>query len=107
MVKTFGLCLVLVSTNCWAVKPAQTPPRVNGQRIVRHLQGLSEYGKNPQGGVSRVAYTAADRAGREYVMGLMREAGLAASIDVAGNLVGTRAGSDATIKPIVIGSQID
>jgi N-carbamoyl-L-amino-acid hydrolase len=80
---------------------------VNGQRVVRHLEGLSEYGKNPQGGVSRVAYTEADRAGREYVMGLMREAGLEVSIDTAGNLVGTRAGSDAALKPIVIGSHID
>jgi beta-ureidopropionase / N-carbamoyl-L-amino-acid hydrolase len=107
LVKTFGLCLVLACTNCWAVKPAETPPRVNGQRIIRHLEGLSEYGKNPQGGVSRVAYTAADRAGREYVMGLMREAGLAVNIDVAGNLVGTRAGTDTTLKPVVIGSHID
>lgn len=83
------------------------PPRVNGPRIVRHLQGLSEYGKNPQGGVSRVAYTEADRDGREFVMGLMRDAGLAVSIDVAGNLVGTRNGTDAKLKPIVIGSHID
>ncbi|HEY2782299.1 MAG TPA: M20 family metallo-hydrolase [Steroidobacteraceae bacterium] len=88
-------------------KPAETPSRVNGQRIVRHLQALSEYGKNPQGGVSRIAYTEADRAGREFVMGLMRDAGLAVSIDVAGNLVGTRSGTDAKLKPIVIGSHID
>lgn len=107
MVKTFGLGLVLVCTNCWAVKPAETSLRVNGQRIVQHLEGLSEYGKNPRGGVSRVAYTAADRAGREYVMALMREAGLAVTIDVAGNLVGTRAGTDATLEPVVIGSHID
>lgn len=105
--KTLGLCLIFVCTNCWAAKPAKAPPRVNGQRIVQHLQDLSEYGKNPQGGVSRVAYTAADRAGREYVLGLMRAAGLAVSIDLAGNLVGTRAGTDATLKPIVIGSHID
>jgi N-carbamoyl-L-amino-acid hydrolase len=80
---------------------------VNGQRIVRHLEALSEYGKNPQGGVSRVAYTEADRAGRQYVMGLMRDAGLEVRIDTAGNLVGERARSDTTLKPIVIGSHID
>jgi beta-ureidopropionase / N-carbamoyl-L-amino-acid hydrolase len=80
---------------------------VNGQRLVQHLKSLSEYGKNPQGGVSRVAYTAADKAGREYVFGLMREAGLTVNIDVAGNLVGTRAGIDTTLKPIVLGSHID
>jgi beta-ureidopropionase / N-carbamoyl-L-amino-acid hydrolase len=107
LVKTFGVFLVLLCTTSWAAKPAETPPRVNGQRMVRHLEGLSEYGKSPQGGVSRVAYTEADRAGREYVMGLMRDAGLEVSIDAAGNLVGTRAGSDAALKPIVIGSHID
>ena len=105
--KLFGICLVLLCTTCWATNPSETRPRVNGQRIVRHLEGLSKYGKSPQGGVSRVAYTEADRAGREYVMGLMRDAGLEVSIDTAGNLVGTRAGSDAALKPIVMGSHID
>jgi beta-ureidopropionase / N-carbamoyl-L-amino-acid hydrolase len=105
--RKFGLCLVLVCANSWTAQPAKGPTWVNGQRILEHLGSLSEYGKNPQGGVSRVAYTAADRAGREYVMGLMRQAGLAVSIDVAGNLVGTRAGTDPTLKPIVIGSHID
>ncbi len=81
--------------------------RIDGSRLNGHLSALAEFGKNSQGGVSRVAYTAADRAGREYVMGLMRGAGLAVSTDVAGNLVGTRAGTDTTLKPIVIGSHID
>jgi N-carbamoyl-L-amino-acid hydrolase len=107
LVKSFGVCLALLCSSCWAANPADTPPRVNGQRIVRHLEGLSEYGKNPQGGVSRVAYTEADRAGREYVRGLMRDAGLEVGVDTAGNLVGTRAGSDAALTPIVIGSHID
>jgi N-carbamoyl-L-amino-acid hydrolase len=105
--KPFCFCAILLSAACWAANPMATPPQVNGQRLVQHLESLSEYGKNPQGGVSRVAYTAADRAGREYVMGLMREAGLAVNIDVAGNLVGTRTGTDAKLKPIVIGSHID
>src|SRR6202012_1734287 len=70
-------------------------------------KALSEFGKNPEGGVSRVAYTPPDLAGREDVAKLMRDAGLSVSIDVAGNLVGTRAGTDATLKPIVLGSHID
>jgi N-carbamoyl-L-amino-acid hydrolase len=106
-VKTFAFCALLICVTCSAGTSAETPPHVNGQRLVQHLGKLSEYGKNPQGGVSRVAYTAADKAGREYVMGLMREAGLAVNIDVAGNLVGARAGTDAKLKPIVIGSHID
>jgi N-carbamoyl-L-amino-acid hydrolase len=105
--KTFIASTILLSASCWAAKPTATPLQVNGQRLVQHLNELSEFGKNPQGGVSRVAYTAADQAGREYVLGLMRDAGLSVSIDVAGNLVGTRAGTDASLKPIVLGSHID
>src|SRR5215510_14000183 len=83
------------------------PLRVNGPRLNEHLKALSEFGKNPQGGVSRVAYSEADRQGREYVMGLMRAAKLDVHIDAAGNLVGRRAGSDGTLKPILFGSHID
>src|SRR5215510_12668737 len=90
-----------------AVAQTVSQPRVNGQRIMQHLHALSEFGKNPQGGVSRVAYTDADRQGREYAMRLMREAGLDVSIDAAGNIVGTRAGTDPSLKPLLIGSHID
>jgi beta-ureidopropionase / N-carbamoyl-L-amino-acid hydrolase len=81
--------------------------QVNGPRIVQHLQALSEFGRNPQGGVSRVAYTEADRQGREYAMRLMRDAGLEVTVDAAGNIVGSRPGSDASLKPLLIGSHID
>lgn len=105
--KTLALSAIFLSASSWAANPVSAPLKVNGQRLDQHLKSLSEYGKNPQGGVSRVAYTAADKAGREYVLGLMRDAGLAVNIDVAGNLVGTRAGTDASLKPIVLGSHID
>jgi beta-ureidopropionase / N-carbamoyl-L-amino-acid hydrolase len=84
-----------------------TALRVNGDRINQHLVALSEFGKNPYGGVSRVAYSEFDKQGRAYVMGLMREAGLDTSIDVAGNIFGKRAGSGAGLKPILFGSHID
>ncbi|HEY9227990.1 MAG TPA: hypothetical protein VIP11_15140, partial [Gemmatimonadaceae bacterium] len=35
----------------------QADLRVNGDRINAHLTALAEFGKNPQGGVSRVAYS--------------------------------------------------
>src|SRR5215467_11226145 len=81
--------------------------RVNGQRINDHLKELSRFGANPQGGVSRVAYSDADLQGRSYASTLMKEAGLDVHIDAAGNIVGTRAGSDASLKPLLIGSHID
>ena len=85
----------------------QSPLRVNGTRVDAHLASLSEFGKNPQGGVSRVAYSDADIAARKWVMGLMRDAGLDPSIDAAGNIIGRRVGRDATRKPILFGSHID
>ena len=105
--KIVASVLLLLSVPWPAADAAQPSIGVNGERISRHLTALSEYGKNPQGGVSRVAYSDADRAGREYVFGLMRDAGLKVGVDTAGNLVGERAGTDATLKPIVIGSHID
>lgn len=90
-----------------ATLAAPASVHANGDRVVEHLNALAEFGKNPQGGVSRVAYSDADRAGREYVMGLMRDAGLKVHIDTAGNLVGERAGTDSRLKPIVVGSHID
>src|SRR5262249_41599786 len=72
-----------------------------------HLKELSRFGANPQGGVSRVAYSDADLQGRSYAISLMKEAGLEVHIDAAGNIVGTRAGSDPGLKPLLIGSHID
>lgn len=86
---------------------AQTHLRVNGDRIMQHLLALGEFGKNPQGGVSRVAYSDADKQGREYVLGLMRGAKLDVFVDAAGNLIGRRSGSATGLRPLLIGSHID
>ena len=87
--------------------PVPSSLRVDGDRINRHLVELSQFGKNPYGGVSRVAYSEVDRQGRAWAMGVMREARLTVSIDAAGNIVGRRPGSVASLKPIVFGSHID
>ena len=83
------------------------PPGVDGARINRQLLELAQFGRNPYGGVSRVAYSEFDRQGREWAMNVMREARLAVSIDAAGNIFGRRPGSVATLKPLVFGSHID
>ena len=86
---------------------AAPPPRVNGPRLNRHLTELSDFGKNPQGGVTRLAYSDADRQARDYVAGLMRAARLDPYIDAAGNIIGRRAGRDAKLPPVLFGSHID
>jgi N-carbamoyl-L-amino-acid hydrolase len=82
-------------------------PRVDAARLNRHLAELSRFGANPQGGVTRLAYSDADRQARAYVLGLMRDAKLTPTIDAAGNIIASRAGRDAARKPILFGSHID
>src|SRR5688500_10997578 len=75
--------------------------RVNGPRLTRHPPELAEFGKNPQGGVTRLAYSDADRQARDYVVGLMRAARLDPHIDAAGNIIGRRAGRDPRLPPLL------
>ena len=42
--------------------------KANPTRMEERIKALSQYGANPEGGVSRVAYSDADIAGRKYVM---------------------------------------
>lgn len=99
----------VMAAGSWPSFPRGTlaPQRVNGMRLNTTLSELSRFGANPQGGVSRVAYSEYDRQGREYVMGLMRAAGLEVRLDTAGNIHGRRPGTDPSRKPIWFGSHID
>ena len=49
----------------------------------------------------------ADLAGRAFTLDLFKQAGLAPRIDAAGNIIGRLEGSDASLKPILIGSHVD
>jgi N-carbamoyl-L-amino-acid hydrolase len=81
--------------------------RVNGRRVNQHLSDLSRFGANPQGGVTRVAFSQADIEGRSFAMGLMRAAGLDVRVDPVGNILGHRPGSVTGARPLAFGSHID
>jgi N-carbamoyl-L-amino-acid hydrolase len=76
-------------------------------RMEQRILALGKFGTNEEGGVSRVAYSDADIAGRNYIKGLMRDAGLSVRIDTAGNIIGRREGSEEGLPPIMFGSHID
>ncbi len=88
-----------------------SPLRIDADRLRRRLEQLSVYGRPAGGnfadGVSRVAYSDADIAGRQYAMTAMRAAGLAPRVDAAGNIFGARAGKDSSLPRIFFGSHID
>jgi beta-ureidopropionase / N-carbamoyl-L-amino-acid hydrolase len=97
------VCLLAAGT---AARAQNATRHVNQERLWQTLQKLGEFGKNPEGGVSRVGFTEADLAGRAYVIGLMKEAGLEVRIDAAGNILGHRAGSE-KLPALLFGSHID
>lgn len=108
-----GVCLCLLGVEFGRGQDAKEKQaagvanmHVKQERLWTNLQKLGEFGKNPEGGVSRVGFTEADVAGRTYVMGLMREAGLDVRVDPAGNIFGRRVGSE-KLPMLLFGSHID
>ena len=99
--------IALVGGFAAGVRADEALPRADPGRLERHIESLGRFGANPGGGVSRVAFSPADVAGRQYVQALMREAGLEVRIDTAGNIIGRRAGADPSLPVIMTGSHID
>ncbi len=107
-VATAALGPVVLGRGAFAQNPSA---RVDGLALRQRIEALSVFGRPSGGtfadGVSRVAYTDADVAGRRYTMDLMRAAGLDPRVDPAGNIFGRRAGTDPSLPPILFGSHID
>jgi N-carbamoyl-L-amino-acid hydrolase len=104
---TRATALLFAAGFACTVSAADMPPRADAQRLERRIQELGRFGANPEGGVSRVAFSPADVAGREYIQALMRGAGLEVRVDTAGNIIGRRPGTDASLPVIMTGSHID
>lgn len=106
---TLTLCFSQI--NIVSTPPVQSPNtdslRSNQERIEQNLLALAKYGRNKTGGTSRVAFSAADVEGRNFMIKKMQEAGLEVRIDFAGNIIGRRPGKFNTRKPILFGSHID
>jgi len=81
--------------------------KVNPIRLEQRIEKLAEYGKTPDGGVNRVAFSDQDIQSREYILTLMKEAGLKIHTDEGGNIIGRMEGTDSSLPPIVFGSHTD
>ena len=104
LMKTICLLIMLMVSGLASAEP---PPAADAGRMEQRIKALSQFGANVAGGVDRVAFSAADIDGREYIKGLMREAGLTVRVDTAGNIIGRREGSDPDLPIIMFGSHID
>jgi N-carbamoyl-L-amino-acid hydrolase len=80
---------------------------VVAERLLADLDALAAVGDTGDGGNCRLALTDDDAGGRELVVGWMRALGLDVRVDRIGNVVATRAGTDAGLDAVMTGSHID
>ena len=106
------VALAILCTACFATRPSRAQGtaseqfHVDSQRLQGTLEKLSEFGRNPEGGVTRLGFSETDLAARAYVSGLMKDAGLQVRVDPAGNLFGMRPGAE-KLPILLFGSHID
>jgi N-carbamoyl-L-amino-acid hydrolase len=99
--------LLLASTVAARADSAKAVTRhIDAARLQSTLEKLSVIGRNPEGGVTRLGLSQPELEARQYVISLMKDAGLEVRIDPAGNVFGRRAGS-AKLPVVLFGSHVD
>lgn len=87
--------------------PTKILATLDGEALLDDLETLGQIGRGPSGGVTRLAFSPADQAGRALVRGRMEALGLLVRVDAAGNSVGLLPGRDPSLPPLVLGSHTD
>ena len=78
---------------------------VDEKRLQKDFDSLKELSKDPDGGITRLAYTETETKAHEYVAFEAKKIGLAATTDAIGNLYVKLGGGNEKI--IRIGSHLD
>jgi len=82
-------------------------PLLDGEQLLQDLETLAQIGAAPGGGLHRIAFSPADRAGRDWVEEQMRAVGMQVETDAAGNTIGRYPGGELGLAPIALGSHTD
>jgi N-carbamoyl-L-amino-acid hydrolase len=80
--------------------------RINGERLNQSLAELARIGATPGGGVTRLALSDEDAAGRRQLREWMEQARLTVTIDDLGNMIGLRRGTESG-DPVILASHCD
>ncbi|MGB3616283.1 MAG: Zn-dependent hydrolase [Elainellaceae cyanobacterium] len=80
---------------------------VNGPRLMQAIADVGAIGALPDGGVGRLAFSAEDCQARDVVAGWMSAAGMAVTIDAAGNVIGRYPGRRPQSAALATGSHLD
>lgn len=82
--------------------------KTDAARLNEQLETLAQYNSEPsQPGITRVLFDEQELLARDYIKGLMSEAGLEICEDPIGNIYGTLRGTDFSLAPVWTGSHID
>lgn len=76
-------------------------------RIKQQIDALRQIGLDQTGGTTRLSYSPEYIKGQALVRGYMEEAGMTVRLDGAGNLIGTYAGTETQLAPVMTGSHLD
>jgi beta-ureidopropionase / N-carbamoyl-L-amino-acid hydrolase len=80
---------------------------IDGRRLWDSLMASASIGATPNGGLRRLALTDDDKTMRDLFVRWCSDAGCVIKIDRVGNIFARRAGLDATLKPVLVGSHLD
>lgn len=81
--------------------------QININRLLSDIHKYAQYGKDPQGGVTRPSFSKADHDVRTLFIQELENIGLEVNIDGAANIWGIKRGNQKKKGSIVIGSHLD
>ena len=82
-------------------------PTIDSEQLLEDLESLAQFGVNPHGGLSRIAYNLADRQARAWITEQMYSLGMTAKTDEAGNTIALYPGLTPDLPAIALGSHTD
>jgi beta-ureidopropionase / N-carbamoyl-L-amino-acid hydrolase len=86
---------------------ATTHVSINKRRLLRDLNAVSRIGIGDHGSVTRLVFSIKELRGRQFLIHLMRQAGLQINIDRIGNIFGRLNGGNAKAPAVLVGSHLD
>lgn len=77
------------------------------KRLEENFEKMAQIGALDDGGFMRLAFTDEDWQGRDFVISLMKQAGLTVRVDAFGNVIGRREGINPQADVVMAGSHVD
>lgn len=88
-------------------KTASSDVAINPRRLLRDLNAVSRIGLGAHGSVTRLVFSIKELRSRQFLIHLMRQAGLQIQVDRIGNIFGRLNGRSPKSPAVLVGSHLD